>query len=439
MHLIINKYYNKSSIFCIFALMEYLTSANESQSPIEADVRVSFTKIYDVDTLNQRFQAEILIESKWYDPSVKTMKQDVNSLEWTPELYIENAISESKHEVFRKIIQQESKLVVFEVQKIKGIFWENLELENFPLDIQNLSIMVLSKKSEKKIKLNLMQEEMSRIKISNNLEKSNWYLHEVVKASLEKVDREYSFGKKTYPGVQITCQAFRSPGFFYWNAILPIVLISFASLGPFVIDFKSASSRLPSTATMLLSSVSYKALISRLLPTVSYLTSLDKYSLTSITLIAFMFIYHSILAAFNSVVDDTMGYFFDKIAFLSRIKKSFFSKYFDNFDNLVTIKLKQIKNVLKSIVTSNKNVSAFSSEEKNQTYNPNKKIIEMTRWTRPTIGHVQDSSLSNKEIILLVSSPIILIVKLYKKRENKKEAVPSKLRISESRNHMMLK
>lgn len=295
--------------------MEYITTIDENIHPINVNVRVSFTKIYDIDTLNQRFQAEILIESKWIDSKVKNLKQDPNSLEWTPELYIENAISESKHETFRKIVEQGSEFVVFEVQRVKGIFWENLELENFPLDIQNLSIMLLSKKSEKKINLILMQDEISKIKISNNLDKSNWHLHDIVKANLEKVNREYSFGKKTYPGVQITCQAFRSPGYFYWNAILPIVLISFASLGPFVIDFKSASSRLPSTATMLLSSVSYKALISRLLPTVSYLTSLDKYSLTAITLISFMFIYHSILAAFNTVFNDSIGYFVDKIAF----------------------------------------------------------------------------------------------------------------------------
>jgi hypothetical protein len=68
------------------------------------------------------------------------------------------------------------------------------------------------------------------------------------------------------------------PGYFYWNALLPILLISFASLGPFVIDFKLPQSRLPSTATMLLSSVSFKAVVTRLLPTVSYLTSLGIYA-----------------------------------------------------------------------------------------------------------------------------------------------------------------
>ena len=134
--------------------------------------------------------------------------------------------------------------------------------------------------------------------------------------SPETIAREYSFGKREYPALNLTCQAFRLPGFFYWNALLPILLISFAALGPFVIDFKSAPSRLPSTATMLLSAVSFKATVTRLLPTVSYLTSLDKYSLSSIVIIAIMFIYHSLFSALNHFLNESLAYFLDKFAFM---------------------------------------------------------------------------------------------------------------------------
>lgn len=30
---------------------------------VDVQIRVSFTKIYDIDTINQRFQAEAIIES----------------------------------------------------------------------------------------------------------------------------------------------------------------------------------------------------------------------------------------------------------------------------------------------------------------------------------------------------------------------------------------
>ena len=112
-------------------------------------------------------------------------------------------------------------------------------------------------------------------------------------------------------------QAYRLPGYFYWNAILPIFLISFASLGPFLIDPKSANSRLPSTATMLLASVSYKASVNRLLPTVSYLTSLDKYCLGSIVIIACMFIYHSLFSLMSEWLPHEWAYLFDRLVFIT--------------------------------------------------------------------------------------------------------------------------
>ena len=296
--------------------MEYFTNTKENEHITDVHIRVSFTKIYEIDTLNQRFHAEVLIESKWNDPNVTSSNYDLKNLEWKPELYIENVINDAKEEITYRIVQQQSGLMVCEIRKVKGVFWENLELENFPLDIQNLSVIILSKKSGKKVNFILMQDEISKIKIANNLDKSSWHLHEMVKVNREEVTREYSFGQRVYPGVRITCQAFRLPGYFYWNVLLPILLITFAALGPFVIDCKSAYTRLPSTATMLLSSVSFKAVVGRLLPTVSYLTSLDKYSIASITLISFMFIYHSLSAAFMPVLHEPVLYYLDKIAFL---------------------------------------------------------------------------------------------------------------------------
>lgn len=297
--------------------MEDFLSSPKEENSVDVYIRVSFTKIYDIDTINQRFQAEVLIESKWSDPNVKNSNFDVSKLNWKPDLYIENAINDPREEIAYKVVEDNNNsIMVSEIRKVKGLFWENLELENFPLDIQNLSIIVATKKSGKKINFILIQAVQCKIKISNTLDKSAWYLHEVVKTNTENIEREFSFGIREYPAVRLTCQAFRLPGYFYWNALLPIVLITFAAIGPFVIDYKAAHTRLPSTATMLLSSVSFKAVVNRLLPTVSYLTSLDKYSLSSIVIISGMFIYHSFFAAMSSFLSDSSCYYMDKLAFV---------------------------------------------------------------------------------------------------------------------------
>jgi hypothetical protein len=82
-----------------------------------------------------------------------------------------------------------------------------------------------------------------------------------------------------------------------------------------VIDAKLPQSRLPSTATMLLTSVSFKWVVGRLLPTVSYLTSLDKYSLVSLMLIAMQLLYHALIAAFYSSVNERLVILADKFVF----------------------------------------------------------------------------------------------------------------------------
>ena len=60
---------------------------------VDVYIQVSFTKIFDIDTINQRFSAEAIIESKWHDPNIQSANEslDTNKL-WKPDLYIENAL-----------------------------------------------------------------------------------------------------------------------------------------------------------------------------------------------------------------------------------------------------------------------------------------------------------------------------------------------------------
>jgi hypothetical protein len=280
-------------------------------------VKIGFSKIYDIDTINQRFNGEIIIEIKWHDPKIKSIDDDLSKISWKPELYVENAINDIREETTRKILldNQTNLLMISEIRRIKGIFHENLELEHFPLDIQDLTITLASKKSISKVNLILMQPELSTVNINNTLDKSMWTLHTIVKTKLDKILYEFSFGKVEYPAIKMTCQIFRSAGYYYFNAMLPIFLITFASLASFVVDHKLPQSRLPATATMLLSSVSFKGSVNRLLPTVSYLTSLDKYSLASIVIITLILLYHALLAAFSKFLDEMIVCKLDKLAF----------------------------------------------------------------------------------------------------------------------------
>lgn len=81
------------------------------------------------------------------------------------------------------------------------------------------------------------------------------------------------------------------------------------------------------------------------------------------------------------------------------------------------------------------------------TRNTDWKNILVTRWTNPTVKYEEPSSISNREIILLISSPVILILflisviyltcKMYRKK-TKKYQNNSKMRKNESRIEMIV-
>ena len=287
-----------------------------SNSIIDVCIRASFTKIYNVDTQNQRFEAEAIIESKWFDPNIDDLSYNTSELKWKPEIYIDNSINDPKEQIVYKVFIENGTIMVSEIRKVKGIFSENLELEMFPLDIQSLTLLITSKNSSNRINFKLMQPETEKLHINSILDKSMWHMHDQVKAVKTNISREYSFGKRDYPSIEVSCQVFRHCGYFHWNGLLPILLITLCSLAPFVLEYNSISARIGTSASMLLSSVSYKIAVSRLLPTVSYLTSLDKYCIGSIVIITCMLLYHGLLGLLLSKFDIEFLIRLDQIAFM---------------------------------------------------------------------------------------------------------------------------
>lgn len=95
---------------------------------------------------------------------------------WSPDIFIENAISinelvkykmeivEKDRNFYQKYNQAHKKqksihfasnltVRVQEIRKVKGIFYERLELNHFPIDIQEISIRLSSKKSVNEVLL----------------------------------------------------------------------------------------------------------------------------------------------------------------------------------------------------------------------------------------------------------------------------------------------
>ena len=73
---------------------------------------------------------------------------------WHPNIFIENALTFQEEKSY-KIEQLEKGLgsLVTETRIAKGYFWERIELNDFPMDIQELHITVASKLKPKEVQI----------------------------------------------------------------------------------------------------------------------------------------------------------------------------------------------------------------------------------------------------------------------------------------------
>ena len=56
---------------------------------------------------------------------------------WTPKIYVENLLGESKEETWYSLLFDEHReATVLEKRRVKGTFLENMELGQFPFDCQ---------------------------------------------------------------------------------------------------------------------------------------------------------------------------------------------------------------------------------------------------------------------------------------------------------------
>jgi len=109
-----------------------------------------------------------------------------------------------------------------------------------------------------------------------------------------------------------TVYSARKPGFYVINAFFLIFLITLISFTVFSIDPHSPQFRLQSMFMILLSAISLKWSILKRLPSISYLTLLDLYQISSIFFICLIIAWHALQSAFfrTASLDATFMCFF---------------------------------------------------------------------------------------------------------------------------------
>jgi hypothetical protein len=277
-------------------------------------------KIGEIDTLKENFAADAFIQARWREPLFDNHK-DVNIDEiewekyWNPKLYVENNLGEPKETIWQTLLfNNKGEATVYERRRIKGCFLENLELDEFPFDTQDLTLTVTSERSEAEIELEEDNSEISSINVQSFVDEQEWRLHSHVETWKRVTTRIYQNSKFKHAALSTSCRASRRPGFFIWNIFLVMLFICSLAFATFTVELALPQNRLQLSFILLLTTITFKFVVSQTLPRISYLTYLDKYILTSMGILCAVCVWHAIVPClmYNMKLAETV----DRCAFV---------------------------------------------------------------------------------------------------------------------------
>ncbi|XP_068681182.1 cys-loop ligand-gated ion channel-like [Montipora capricornis] len=274
-------------------------------------IRASIISVGDIDTVGQQFKCDFYLSACWAEPRLQgrnTEDIDWNN-EWHPRIVFFNALEIEKIQKNHFLFYEEGNEIpyAYESYRMKGSFRENLELWDFPLDYQELTITLMSDWTNKMVKFEKDLKKADTIRPETFTADQEWFLcRHVITESTDTIKTEGS-SANDYPLYHIKCHVKRKNGYYLWNIAMIIFLIDLLSFCSFSVDISSPSDRLSVTLTLLLTAVAFKFVVSQSLPTISYLTLLDKYVLSGLIFLGCMAIENAVAAVVPN--PDTQKWF----------------------------------------------------------------------------------------------------------------------------------
>ncbi|XP_041371118.1 uncharacterized protein LOC121384693 [Gigantopelta aegis] len=295
-----------------------LNNKSEEQIKIEridqvtVEVKCTFLKIWDIDTLTQKYNGEVFIQAKWPDPGINTRNPVYDpKYFWNPKLVIKNVAGDltvNRKSYSVSFVEPGASFpVVIQYWMIKGIFEENLELQHFPFDVQDVTIQVSTERSTKEVRIIEDQHMMSTVNPAC-LDGQDWTIYRHVECFQDITTMEYA-SLYEHPVLFIQCRACRKVGYFVWNIIGIVLMIMLLTFGTLAID-PNIPDRMVITITLFLTLVAFKLVVKSNLPTISYLTYLDKYILASLVFLGIQTAESAVMDALTRVytMDEVIYY-----------------------------------------------------------------------------------------------------------------------------------
>ncbi|CAG2233458.1 unnamed protein product [Mytilus edulis] len=268
-------------------------------------IKVHFLKIGEIDTVKEKYTADIFIQARWREKQLDHKNDYVLDLDsfWDPKLIVQNLIEQTKDDKPWKEVQytDKKKAYIVEKRRLQGAFSEKLELPDFPFDHQFLNVYITSEYPQSQLEIAEDKEEISLLNSACFVDEQEWQLCDFVTMRKKPTRKDFSQRKRvTFPGLSAGCCAIRRWKFFVWNMVLVMGFISSTSIATFAVDNNLTQNRLQLSITLMLTTVAFRIVTNQGLPKISYNTILDVYLLFSMLFTYTVCIWHAVISLFSS-------------------------------------------------------------------------------------------------------------------------------------------
>lgn len=294
----------------------HVTDVVEAQRR-EVHLKVSILNIMEVDTLKESFTADVFYQARWREPKLDGNKGSDNidwTTYWNPKVSLSNAIAQKDHATWFVLQSDETgETYIVEKNRMVATFTESMELALFPFDIQDLNIFITTTLSEAEVGFHEDDREISSVHIETFAKKQEWKIYEFVHFTPKVLTQEYANNKFKKPGMYVFCSAARKPGFFMWNVIVLMCIISSLALATFAVARSKIENRLQLSIMLVLVTVTFKFVTNQVIPKISYMTHLDRYIIGSTIFLYLIAMWH--VGSETLVTDDDLLSTLDQYAF----------------------------------------------------------------------------------------------------------------------------
>ncbi|ESO96803.1 hypothetical protein LOTGIDRAFT_231643 [Lottia gigantea] len=301
---------------------QFLGSRKEK---VTVEIKCAFLKIIDIETLDQIFEAEVFVQAKWQEPALAELaaKNDIDNYDpsnyWIPRMTVLNTDGELEwnRRSFTVHFKEEGYEypVVLLLWRFKGKFRENLELEHFPFDVQDLTIQLSTERSADEVVLIEDQHVLCTVNTRAFQDAQEWSIYQHVETFRDQTTQEY-VSSTIHPILFVQCRVKRKIGYFMWNIIFIVLLILALTFSTLPIDPFNAD-RMSVTITLFLTAVAFKLVVKQSLPTISYLTYLDIYVLATLVFLGLQIAENSVMAGLCRIMSRDEVFVWDVYAVTS--------------------------------------------------------------------------------------------------------------------------